>query len=318
MRRESVGDDERHGARHGLLGAAVRITVKLGQQRRHVEARGRADRQVDARARRDQIVDHIRADVQLAARFQRRDRRAFDVASRRQNLERHFAFDGDVVRTGDDGLQRKAAEILRLEGDALHLPLACLKFDRLVGDRRQRFVAVVALLLGQRQFVRRVRAIDVVQIEAELHLVAECHEARHGNGQRHRIADDQVAGTVADFIVAPCHGHHAHGAVEVGQLEADVRGAVFLHADDAGIERDNGFDGRIALHRGAARVAARAELAAVGAHAVDQTTVEVADFKRQLLLLIEPFLRSRCLVAREIQDAEIDSGDGDARVFAGG
>ena len=35
----------------------------------------------------------------------------------------------------------------------------------------------------------------------------------------------------------------------------------------------------------AARVAARSQLAAIGAHAVDQAAVEVADFERQLLLL---------------------------------
>ena len=90
-------------------------------------------------------------------------------------------------------------------------------------------------------------------------------------------------------------------AVEIGKLEVDVGAAVGADLDDAGIERHDRLDRRVALHLRAGRVAARAQLAAFGAHAVDQPAIEIADLEAELGLGIEPLLRRRCFELGEVE-----------------
>ena len=80
--------------------------------------------------------------------------------------------------------------------------------------------------------------------------VAVEQEARQRRGEHDRIADDDVAGRVADLVLAPGHRHHARGAGEVRDVEHDLGGAVGLHGDDAGIERERLLGRRAALQLG--------------------------------------------------------------------
>ena len=77
-----------------------------------------------------------------------------------------------------------------------------------------------------------------------------------------------------------------------GMLELDRGRAVGADLDDAGEQRQRRLDRRAALHRHAAvaAVAAGAQLAALGAHAVDQAAVEVADLDAEPALAEEPVL----------------------------
>src|SRR5262249_12264059 len=90
--------------------------------------------------------------------------------------------------------------------------------------------------------------------------------------------------------------------------------------NDAGVERQGLLDRRASLHRrpGGRAVAARAQRAAFGAHAVDQAAVEVADLAAEPPLAVEPGLGFGRLEARQIEDADVDRGERDARLFAHG
>ncbi len=121
-----------------------------------------------------------------------------------------------------------------------------------------------------------------------------------------------------ELVGAPGDRHDAHGAVEVGHVEVDLGVAVGVDRDDAGIERDRLLHRRVALQAHvAAGVAARAQCPALGAHAVDETTVEVADLEPHAPLGVEPILGRGRLEARQVEDAEIDGGNRDVRLLAG-
>ena len=116
----------------------------------------------------------------------------------------------------------------------------------------------------------------------------------------------------------PGDRHHARGAGEVRNVEGDLGGAVGADRHDAGIERERLLRRRAALQLGAARVAAGPDLAARALHAVDQLAVEVADFGGEPALAEVVVVRRRRLVVGEVEDADIDGGNHDARLLAGG
>ncbi len=171
----------------------------------------------------------------------------------------------------------------------------------------------------ERHRVLGCRAFDVVDGEVDASFVAERDEARSRGGQRQLVAHDDILRGVTQLVLAPRDRHQLHGAVEVGHLELDLRRAVRLHGDDAGVEGDRLLNGRAALQAGAVHaVAAGAQLAAFGAHAVDQAAIEVADLQAQHALCVEMILRSRGLEAREVEDADVDGGDRYAGFLASG
>ncbi len=173
-------------------------------------------------------------------------------------------------------------------------------------------------LVGAGDGVGAGRAFDVVDGKLEAGLIAKRQEARARDGERDGIAHDHVLAGGAELVRAPRHGVEPHGAVEVGHLELDLGRAVGADFDDAGEQRERRLDRRAALHGHAAvaAVAARAQRAALGAHAVDQAAVDVADLGAEPALAEEPVLRLGRLEAREVEDAEVGGGDRDARLLA--
>ena len=147
--------------------------------------------------------------------------------------------------------------------------------------------------------------------------VAGQQEARQGRRQHDRIAHRDVDRALPDFVLAPGHRHDAHGAGEVGNVERDIGGAVLADGDDAGIERDR-RPGRRTAVQFRAFVAAGADFAARALHAVDQLAVKIADIGRQRALAEIIVGRRRRLVIGEIEDADIDGGNRDPRLLAGG
>ena len=106
------------------------------------------------------------------------------------------------------------------------------------------------------------------------------------------------------------------GAGEGRDVEHDLGGAVGLDGDDAGIERERLLRRRAALQLGRRRVAAGPDLAARALHAVDQLAVEIADLGGEPALAEIVVVGRRRLVVGEVEDADIDRGDDDARLLA--
>ena len=115
----------------------------------------------------------------------------------------------------------------------------------------------------------------------------------------------------------PGDRHHAHGSVEVRQLEVNLGHTVGINLDDPGVQRDRVFDRRVAFHSHAtATIAAGAQRASLSAHPVDQPPIKVANLKPHAALGVEPALRIGHLEACHIEDAEVDGRNGDACVLA--
>ena len=147
--------------------------------------------------------------------------------------------------------------------------------------------------------------------------VAGEEEARQRRRQDDRVAHRHVGGGMADFVLAPRDRHDADRAGKIADVERHLGVAVGADLHDAGIERDRRSGRRTSLQL-RALVAAAADLTARALHAVDQLAVEVADLGGKRLLAEIVIVRRRRLVVGQIEDADIDRGDDDARLFAGG
>ena len=89
----------------------------------------------------------------------------------------------------------------------------------------------------------------------------------------------------------PGNRHDAGRAVELRNVEADIRLAVGIELHRTGEEGDELFGRRAALQRDRAAVAAGAQPAGRAERAVDQAAVEVADFEAELTLAEIPVVR---------------------------
>ena len=87
--------------------------------------------------------------------------------------------------------------------------------------------------------------------------------------------------------------------------------------DDAGMKRHQHRGRRRRAGRAATAVAARADGAEHALRRVDQLAVKIAELHAELPLAIEPAIRIGRLEPREVEDAEIDGGDGDIGLLAG-
>jgi hypothetical protein len=147
--------------------------------------------------------------------------------------------------------------------------------------------------------------------------VAREQEARQGRRQDDRVTHRHVGGGMANFALAPRDRHDANRAGKVADVERHLGIAVGADFHDAGIERDRRSGGRTSLQL-RALIAAAADLSASALHTVDQLAVEVADLGRERLLAEIVIVRRRRLVVGQIEDADIDGGDDDACLLAGG
>ncbi len=148
-------------------------------------------------------------------------------------------------------------------------------------------------------------------------MIAIEQEARQRRRQHHGIAHRDIDRGAAEFGRGPGHRHDARGAGEFRNLEIDVGGAVGGDRDDPGIQRQRLLRRRAALQLRAGAIAAGLELSARALHAVDQLSVEVADFRGHAALAEIIIVRRRRLVIGQIENADIDGGDHDLGVLAG-
>ena len=158
-------------------------------------------------------------------------------------------------------------------------------------------------------------AFDIVEVDMDLRAVAEIEEARQGRRDDDGVAHDHVGFGRADLRFRPRDRHHPDRAVERRQVEGDARRAVGADLDHAGEQRQRRLGRQIAFEAAGA-VAAGLQRAGRALHAVDQHAVEVADVDGELALAEEIAARVGRLVAGEIEDADVDRGDRDLRLFA--
>ena len=232
-----------------------------------------------------------------------------------QHAKRKVLVEDEVARTlqrGDDGCRAGARRGDRHDdggaaasGGDRHL----LDLGRSIGRHRAVDRDAQRIVAG--------RGLGIDDVEAQPRGIAHRHEARQGAGHDNRIAHDDIGRGMADLGLAPGDSHDAHGAVEGRDIEVDRGGAVVLHLDDAGILAER-LLGRRRSGKGRTAIATGAQLAALALHAVDQHAVDVAQFGRQPLLVEVIVLRCGRIVAGEIEDADIDGGNRDEGLFAGG
>ncbi len=141
-------------------------------------------------------------------------------------------------------------------------------------------------------------------------------KARQRRLRHHLVAHDHVGAGLPGPGPRPCDAHDAHRAIEGRQLEFDLRGAVGPDPDHARITGERLLRRLLALElRGG--IAAAADGAAHPLHAVDDIAVEVAQIVAELALAEEIAAGIGALVARQVEDADIDGGDRDISFLAG-
>src|SRR5262249_20272517 len=131
-----------------------------------------------------------------------------------------------------------------------------------------------------------------------------------------RVTYGDVTGCAANLVFRPSDRHHARSAGKIRNLEHDLGRAVALDGDDAGIERQGFLRRGRALQFDRTGIAAGLDLAACAWHAVDELTVEVANVGGEPTLAEVVVVGRRRPVAGQVQDADIDRGDDDARLLA--
>ena len=307
--------EQRQGAAHRLLGAAIGIAVKIAHQACRIELRQRAHRERHRGGAGQHVGHEVLAERQRSTfRGQRHGGPLGHHRVRRPHAQCEVLVEDDVAwafqrgnhacraeaRRGDRHDDRGAGAS-RTDGDFL---------DRRSGLRRHRPVDRDA----ERVVASRCFGID--DVEAQPRGITHRHEARQRTGHHDGIAHDHVGGRMAHLVLGPGHRHHAHRAVEGRNVEVDRGRAVSRDLHDAGVaaqgllRRGRGIEGRTAVTAGA-------QLAALALHAVDQHAVDVAQFGGQALLVEVVVLRRRRIVAREVEDADVHRSHGDEGFLAG-
>ena len=158
-------------------------------------------------------------------------------------------------------------------------------------------------------------ALDIVDVDMHFGAVADIEEARQSGGDDDQVAHSHVSLSGPNLVFRPGDGGEPHRTVERGQIERDGRIPLAVNLDDAREQRQRLLRRQIAFDA-AAVVAAGMDGARRALHAVDQHAPEIADLDRQLALPEEIGAGVRRLEPGQIQNADIDRGDGHPRFFA--
>ena len=281
--------------------------------RRRVERGRHRNREAGASCSRYEIGEQVFRDRERFAFGQRAHAAARQNLRRRPHIERIAAFEGEIVRPADldrdsawprAGRAHRNRNAIALLGCQFeYLRLVALEPGGTVGDKRHHVIAG--------------RTFDVVEFELDRAFVAGAQEARERRGQHDGIADNDVAGRLADFVLAPCYGHHANGAGESRNIKLDLRASIATNGDNPGVKCERRLRRRRAGQFGAASIAARTDLPARTLHAVNQLAVKVADLGSETALPEIVIVGRRRFVVGEIENADVDGRHNDARLLAG-
>src|SRR5262249_37970582 len=117
------------------------------------------------------------------------------------------------------------------------------------------------------------------------------------------------------FRLRPGNGHDPQGAVECGDIEADLRLAVWAGLDNSRKARERLLCWPLSAELRCG-VAARANGAPRSLHAVDELPIQVADFRAELALTVEVGARIGRLVTVQVENARIDRPYRHPRLFS--
>ncbi|MNI05793.1 hypothetical protein D3C73_587560 [compost metagenome] len=156
------------------------------------------------------------------------------------------------------------------------------------------------------QIIGTGRPIGIGDVEPQIAVVARREETRQAGSNDDRIADDDILHAVPDAGFRPCDGHHPCRAVELRNIEGDLRLALAVQLHRTGEESDQLFLRRACLQRHAATVTARPQSPGRAERTIDQTAIDIADFQPQTALAEIPVVGRGRLVTGEIENANID------------
>ena len=179
-----------------------------------------------------------------------RDDAARDRVGGRLHAHGEVLAGADAARPGDADIELGAAEAGGGDRDG-HLALgAGGELDGAAGGigRDQHRAAHVEI-----DEIGAGRPLDIVDGEMEARLVADGEEARQRRLRHDLVAHDDVGAGLAGAAGRPGDSHHAHRAVEGGQVELDPGRAVGPDLDHAGIAGDRLLRRLFAGERGARR-----------------------------------------------------------------
>ncbi len=156
------------------------------------------------------------------------------------------------------------------------------------------------------------RAVDIVDQERRLGLVAGREEARHRQNRRHRIAHRHRTRSGAELVGAPRDRHQAQLAVEVWHVERHRDGAAFADFHRPFKKRD-----RLHRHNGQALAAelVAAEALCGAQIGVENAAIIIAHIDAEPLLAIVVRYRVRRREFRQPKDAFIDRRDRQAHLL---
>ena len=190
----------------------------------------------------------------------------------------------------------------------------------LLGFQRDCFCAVADLGRPIGCHVQRVitgRTLDIVDVDLKRCGITGAQETRQRRREHDRIANNDVAGRLADLRLAPRDRHDTRRAGERRNIELDLRGAIAIDRHNAGIKRERRLCRRRAGQFATAGIATGADAPCAALHAIDQLAVEVTNLGAEPALAEIIVIGRRRLVIGEIEDADIDCGNNDARLLTG-
>ena len=134
-----------------------------------------------------------------------------------------------------------------------------------------------------------------MDVETKPRRIAEREEARQRARDDDRIGDHHVLIGMAELVLRPGHSHDLHGAIEGRDVEADFGRAVRRDGNHSREQSERRLRRRLTHSHAAHIVAAGADPAARGAHAVDQLPIEITHFRAELALCEGVFVGGRGL-----------------------
>ncbi len=292
--------------RGDLLGAAIGIGVKRGQKPRRVEPREGAGRQRGAAGAGDKAREGVA--VEREGRAVGEIEAALAGGFRVVRLDRNGQRLEQLPAVGRGQRDAEGGVAFLLRRGQRHRDGGLAKLGQI--DARGRGAKRQAIGRQVKTHAAR-RAAGMDDFQQRPAFVAGREEARDRSRHHDRIADQNLGLGLSDRGFRPGDRHHPDGAVEGRHREFGPRIAIGTDRQRAGEIGHQFLGRRRRLHLQPARgIAAGADAARAAVRAVDQAAIDVADSDAELALAEIVILGVRRGEAGQVQDTEIDGGDG--------
>ncbi len=134
-------------------------------------------------------------------------------------------------------------------------------------------------------------------------------EARNRRAHDNRIAHQHISFGLTNTNIRPRHRHQPHRAVKIGHIEGDFGAPLGIDAHQTAEIRHQLFGGGWALHpHPGGIVTARPHSAHRAIHAVNQATIDIAQFHAEATLTEIVARWIGAIKGSQVEDAEINGG----------